>query len=360
METPKYQVVVKLPTGERYEFEKWTDLRWEDYENQPGRCTFSVPTTDPKLLLLTDTDKFVQIYIYRNSTLVWQGFLAFTSDDINKTDFYGLSLLECLKWYRVGYNTAYTTKKIGTEILSPIWDIIDAKTGAILGDLIKKGTFEDPYQTSTTTAKTITRTVFDEDFFTLCEQMIAIARADSPASTWIQESVMAVTLSETAPTFSFKRNVGANKTTLVYELDSEISDFIYTKDYRFIRNDIKGMAIVSGPQVIDHTEVDTTSRTNYYLREIATVYEGISTESELDEKVKNDLKDMKDPEKSWYLSFTSKIAPYEGYVMGDNLLVRINRGRVNLNSYFRVVGMEVTVENGGVEITHPILQQVRT
>lgn len=349
-----------LPTGVKYEFEEWTDLEWNDYENQPGRCRFSVPNTDPKLALLTDTNKFIQILIYRNSVLIWQGFVAFTSDDINKTDFYGLSFLECLKWYRVGYNTNYSGKKIGSEIISPIWDAIDARSGAILGDIIKKGTIEDPYDTGTTTAKTITRTVFDEDFFTLCQELIALSRADSPDGSWVQETVMAVSLSETAPTFSFSRNVGSDKTTLVYELDSEISDFIYTKDYRFIRNDVKGMAIVSGPEIINDTQTDSTSQSAYYLREISTVYEGISDTSELSEKVKNDLKDLKDPEDNWYLSFTSNIAPYSGYVMGDNLLVRINRGRVNLNSYFRVIGMEVSIQNGGAEITHPILQEKRT
>jgi hypothetical protein len=90
------------------------------------------------------------------------------------------------------------------------------------------------------------------------------------------------------------------------------------------------------------------------------MFEATATATELTQKVKNFLKDSKDPEQNWYMSFTSNHAPYDGYVMGDNLLVRINRGRVNLNSYFRVVGMEVTVTDQGVELTHPILQQKRT
>lgn len=360
MVQPKYNVVLKLPTGEKYDFEKFSGLRWEDYENQSGRCTFSVPCDDNKLANLQDSNKFIQILILRNGTLIWQGFVEFITDDTTKTTFYGLSLLENLKWYRSGYNTTYTSKKLGTEILSPIWDAIDGRTGAILGDLVKKGTFEDPYDTGTTNPKTITRVTFDEDYFTLATQMIYLARADSPSGSWVQNTVMAVSLSETAPTFSFLRNVGSDKPTVIFELDSELADYLYTQDYRMIRNDVKGMAIISGPKVVDHTEVDTTSRGLHYLREISMVFSNLSTQSEVDERTKDFLKDSKLIETSWYLSFTSSLAPYAGYAMGDNVLVRINNGRVNLNGFFRVIGMEVTISDQGNELCHPILQEKRT
>lgn len=357
---PTYQIVLKLPTGERYEFEKFSDFRYEDYENEVGRCVFSVPFNDPKLSNLTDTNKFIQIYIFRNAVLKWQGFVAYVSDDVNKTTFYGLSLLECLKWYRVGYNAVYTTKKIGSEIISPIWDAIDARTGAVLGDLISKGTIENPYTTGTSTEKTISRTMFDEDFFTLCQQLIAISWADSPSGAWIQNTVMAVSLSETTPTFSFLRNVGENKPQVIFELDSELSDFLYTQDYRFIKNDIKGLAILSGPIVATSAQADTASRDLHYLREISPLFDSISTQGELDERTKNFLKESKEIETNWYLAFTSSLAPYTGYVMGDNVLVRLNRGRVSLNSYFRIIGMEVTVTDQGSEMVYPILEKVRT
>jgi hypothetical protein len=45
--------------------------------------------------------------------------------------------------------------------------------------------------------------------------------------------------------------------------------------------------------------------------------------------------------------------------MGDNVRVIIDRGRIDVDEYFRVVGMEVRVENG-VETARPILQRKRT
>jgi hypothetical protein len=359
-EQPKYKVIIKLPDGKQYEFEQFSDLQWERYENQPDRCRFAIPFNDAKISNIQTDTQFIQILIYRDTTLIWQGFVAFIQDEKEKTTIYGLGFLECLKWYRAGYNTEYTGKKIGTEIISPIWDLIDARTGAILGDLITKGTIEDPYTTGTSTAKTIDRTVFDEDFFTLCQEMIYLARADSPSGAWVQNAVMEVTLSATAPTFNFWRNIGSDKTQVIFELDSEITDFIHTKDYRFIRNDVKGLAIAEGPEVINSTQTDTTSRTNYYLREISKVFAPITSQSELDEQAKDFLKENKDPQEEWYISFVSALAPFSGYVMGDNVLVRISRGRVSLNDYFRVIGMEVQVTNQGVELTRPILQKKRT
>ena len=357
---PHYKVILQLSDGKEYEFEQRTGLQWERFENMPGRCKFNIPYNDSKLSNISDDEQFIQIFIYRDTTLVWQGFVAYIEDSEKQSVIYGLGLLECLKWYRVGYDTEYSGKKIGTEIISPIWDLIDARSGAILGDKITKGTIQDPYDTGTSTEKTIDRTVFDEDFFTLCQEMIYLSRADSPSGTWVQNSVMEVTLSKTAPTFNFTRNVGADKPRVVMELDSEISGFTQTKDFRFIKNDIKGLAVAEGPEVLDQTATDATSRTNYYLREVSKVFPRATSQSELDEAVKDELAEVKDPKRNFYLTFSSDITPFDGYSMGDNVKVRIDRGRIDVDTYFRVVGMEVTVTDSGVELARPILQRKRS
>ena len=355
----KYGVILKLPDGKKYEFEQVSGLQWERYENMPGQCKFSLPQLDPKISLISNDSRFIQILILRDGTLVWQGFVAFIRDEKDLVTIWGLGLLECLKWYRVGYDVQYTGKKIGSEILSPIWDAIDARTGAILGDVIKKGTIQDPYTTGTSTAKTIDRNVFDEDFYTLCLEMIYLSRADSPSGTWVQNTVMEVSLSETSPSFNFLRNVGVDKPQVIWELDSEIASFRQDKDFRFIMNDVKGLSIVEGPKIINRTEVDTTSRTNYYLREISKVFERATSQSELNEETKNLLAEEKDPRKTFAVNFAQGIAPFDGYIMGDNVRIRINRGRLNIDEYFRVVGMEVTITDAGVELVNPIVQRKR-
>ena len=211
---PRYSIVLKDKSGANsYEFEKATDIAWEWYENEVGRCRFKVPYNDVKLSATSIPDNaFSEILIYSDGVFQWQGFIAYIQDNKYGVTVYGLTFLEFLKWYRVGYNTAYTTKKIGSEIISPIYDIIVAYTNDIFGERITKGTIQNPYDTGSSSAeKTITKTVFDEDFFTLLKDLAGASRADSPSGAWKQDSVFEITFSATAPTFNFFRDVGTDK-----------------------------------------------------------------------------------------------------------------------------------------------------
>lgn len=356
-----YNIVLKDPSGNMWDFERSTDIAWERYENEVGRCMFILPYTDSKLVeALADDEQFMEILIYREGDLVWQGFVAFILDKLDTAAIYGLDYKEILKWYRCSYNTKYTTQKIGSQIISPEWDTIAARTNIALGDLITKGTIEDPYQSGTSTAKTVTKTVFEEDFFTLVYELMALSRAGSPSGAWTQNTVFDVSLSETAPTFTFKRDVGVERPDVVFEMNSEIIDVYMPKDYRYIRNDVKGWSVIEGPDVINDTQTDATSITNYYRRELSPVFGALTTSSELTEKTKDFLKENKDPSKNVSFSFAAGLIPFDGYNMGDDVQIRINRGRLDIKEYRRVVGMEVEVDNSGEETAKPVLRKKRT
>ena len=343
-----------------YEFRGYSDIAWEWYENEVGRCVFKIPAND---LMLNSTsvaaNTFQEILIFRNGTLVWQGFAAYIFDNVDSTTVYGLTFLELLKWYRSGYDTTYTAKKIGSEFISPIYDIIDA-LGTSAFDRITKGTIQNPYQTSTSTDKVITKTVYDEPFYELLQDMVAISRADSPVAAWVQNTVMEVTFSETAPTFNFWRNVGTDKPDVIFQLDSEIVDFSYGTDFRFVQNDVKGFGVISGPSVITSGQNDATSITNYYRRQISPFYGNMTNQAQLDEKSKDFLKQYKDPSRNFSITLAAGMTPFSGYSMGDSVKVRINRGRLSLDEFFRVVGMEVQLDNKDVEMVKPILERKRT
>lgn len=360
--TPKYIVVLKDPSGNVWDFEKATNIEWTRYENSVGQCKFDLAYNDSKLTqCLTDDEKLFEILIYRDEVLYWQGYVAFLLDTLDKTTVYGLDFKECLKWYRTRYNQVYTGKKIGSEIISPEWDNIAGRTGTLLGSpKIIKGTIQDPYTTGTTTEKTIDRTLFDEDFYSLVQEMTFLARSNSPSGAWTQNAVFDISLSETSPTFSFLRNVGENKPDVVFELGSEIINFYVPKDYRFIRNDVKGLSIVQGPKIINSSQTDTTSRGKYSLRQISNVFGNLTSQSELDEKTKDYLKNFKDPRPDVSFAFAPGLKPFDGYSMGDNVQVRCERGRVSINEYRRVVGMEIKIDNSGAETVAPILDKIRT
>ncbi len=359
---PKYVVVVKDSAGTNsYEFRGISDIQWEWYENEVGRCVFKIPHNDPSLSATSvPLNAFSEILIYRNGSLVWQGFIAYLLDNVDGTVVYGLTFLETLKWYRVGYNTVYTAKKIGSEFLSPIYDIITGYSGDFLSAKITKGTIENPYQTGTSTDKVVTKTVFDEDYFTLLQDMVGYSRADSPSGAWKQDTVFNISFSETAPTFSFLRDVGSNQADVIYELNSEIVDFSYGTDFRFVKNDVKGFGIQAGPVVLTSNQTDATSITNHFLRQYSPYFGSVTDQVQLDEKSKDVLKDFKDPSRNFSITLASGLSPFGGYSMGDGIKVRINRGRITVDEYFRVIGMEVSLENKGVELVKPILQRQRT
>ena len=358
---PKYTIVLKDASGNQWDFERATGIKWEKYENNVGRCTFQLPYDDPKIdQALSNDEQMFDILIYRNGSLVWQGYVAFILDTIDKVAVYGLDYMEWLKWYRCQYNVTYTDKKIGTEIITPEWNTIAGRANVVLGSRITKGTVEDPYTTGTTTAKTIKRQMFNEDFFSLVSEMVAISSADSPSGAWEQNTVFEITHSETTPTFNFWRNKGSNQADVVFELGSEIVDFYIPKDYRFINNDLIGYSIISGPSVITSTTSDATSISQYYRRELSPVFGSLTKQEELTEKVKNFLKENKDPKRDIRIAFAAGLTPFNGYSMGDNVQIRIKRGRFDIKEYMRVVGMEVSVDDSGSEQVSPIVRKLRT
>lgn len=358
---PKYIVVIRSKDlFDTFEFRGVSDIAWEWYENEVGRCMFKIPASDLILNSISVTpETFQDILIYRNGVLVWQGFVAYSFDTVDSSVVYGLTYLEFLKWYRSGYNTTYTNKKIGSEFLSPIYDIIAALSGTVMAR-ITKGTIEDPYTTGTTTPKTLTKTVFDEQYFELLQDMVGYSRADSPSGAWKQDTVFEITFNETAPTFNFWRDVGFNKTDVIYQLDSEIVDFSYGTDFRFIQNDVKGFGVVAGPVVVTSSQTDTPSKNNFYLRQISPYFGSVTSQGQLDEKSKDFLKDYKDPNRHFSITLVAGLKPFDGYSMGDAIKIRINRGRINIDEFFRVVGIEVKLENQGAEIVRPILERKRT
>jgi len=356
---PIYTIIVTDTSGNQYEFEKATNRAWERYENDVGKCRFTIPHNDSKILGTVFEVAKTKIAFYRNGTVVWQGLVAAVEDNLEGTTVYGLDYKETLKWYRVGFDTTYTAQKLGTQIASAIFDTIDALTSAAPGDLFTKGTIEDPYATGTSTDKTITLTTYDEDYYTLLLKLVYYARSNSPSGAWTQNTVFDIAPA-TSPTFTFLRDVGTDKPNVVLELDGEIVDFSFIQDFRFIHNDVKALTVTSGPAILTSTQTDATSISTHYRHQFSPVHGDMTTQGELDERAKDVLKQDKDQSKTLTLAFAPGLAPFSGYSLGDSIKIRVNRGRVEIDEFMRVVGMIVDVENTGAELTKPILQRKRT
>lgn len=358
--TAKYIFVIKDADGNLYEFERATNRAWEWYENDSGRCRFFIPENDLKLSTSSvPEDRMSEIRIYRNGSLVWQGILQIAQDVMDGTWVYGETFMAALGWYGVRYNQVYTAANIGTSVVTGEYDNIETRTGNFLTSRITQGTIQDPYIVNTTTALTVTRTLFHENFLDFLKQMVLTARAEA-TPTWDQFTVFNISFSETTPTFSFLRNVGSDQADVVFELGSEIVDFNIPRDFRNIVSYTKGLAITSGPAIITSTEEDSSIRGAWNLREFYPFFNNVNAQNDLDNRTNNFLYERKDPKREMKIRLAAGLAPFDGYSMGDNIKVRINRGRVSIDEYRRVIGMEVQVDDTGVEQVVPILQKQRS
>lgn len=360
----EYRVIVRNPDNSLYEFDKASEVQWERYENNIGVCRFLLPATDYKLIASAISIGNYEIRIYRNTTLVFQGTIEATQDNKDGVVVFGLDYKNALRWYTIGRDTTpatptYSSKKIGTGILLPIFDNIAARSDSIFGNYIVRGTIEDPYTTGTSTAKTITKTTFDEYFFDLLLDMVALSRSDSPSGAWKQDTVFNISRDEVQPVFTFLRNVGVDQPNVVLQLDSEIVDFDWVNDSRELRNTITGYTLKSDPAFLTSPQTDATSQSDNYRREISPVFEELENQAALDEKTKDFLKENKDGTDTIYAQFAPGLAPFDGYSMGDSVKVLIQRGRVAIDDFYRVVGMRA-LYTSGVEVATPLLQKKRT
>lgn len=359
IQEPRYMFVVKDASSNQYEFHNATERAYEHYENDIGRCRFFVPYSDLKLTPTSISDhSFSEILIYRNESLVWQGFIQMLQDTIDGVWVYGETYIAALEWYGVRYDQAYSTDNIST-LIGDEYDNIVARASNFPLAKITKGTIQNPYQTGTTDALTLTRTLFNETMLSVLKDMVALSRGEE-TSAWGQNAVFNISFSATAPTFSFTRNAGAEQADVIFELDSEIVDFNIITDLRYITNECKGFTVAAGPIILTSTATDATSNSTWYRREGYPYFPNLTSQADLDQLVKNVVSKGKNPEVTMNLKFASGLKPLDGYSISDKVKLRINRGRVHIDEYRRVVGMEVNIDNSGVESAVPILQKLRT
>lgn len=357
--TARYMFVIVDSSGNQYEFERCTSRAWEWYENDIGRCRFFIPYNDLKLSTASVSEgSLSEIRIYRDNSLVWQGILQIAQDTIDGTWVYGETFMAALGWYGVRYNQEYTTTGVGT-IITNEYDNIETRTNNFLSAKITQGDIEEPYVSNTVTDLTITRTLFHENFLEFLKQMTLVARAEATAS-WDQYAVFNISFSESAPTFSFRRNPGVDKADVVLELDSEIVDFNVPKDFRDIYTYTKGLAIAAGPSIISSERNDTTVSDNWYRREFYPFFNNVTAQTDLDKRTSNFQLERRDPKRDMQIKLAAGLIPFDGYSMGDSIKTRITRGRVNIDEFRRVVGMEVRIDDTGVEQVSPLLQKKRT
>lgn len=365
---PKYTFVIKDTTGALYEFNNCTQRAYEWYENDIGRCRFFVPYSDLKLTATSvPSDYLSEILIYRDNILKWQGMIQMLQDGLSGVWVYGETFLAALAWYGVRYDQVYTAAGINT-IVSDEYDDILTRGDNFLSYKVTKGTIETPTINGTENGSTlpVTRTFYNEDFLSVLKTLTALSRSQQTDQIDgdPQNTVFNISFSETTPTFSFLRNVGTTKEDVIFELDSEIIDFNTITDFRSIHSAIKSFTVTSGPEILtsDYNNIATSSF--WRRREFYPFFPNLNSQADLDLLAKRVQIDSCAPFTTTNIKFAAGLKPFDGYSMGDKIRLRIKRGRIDIgdasldSGYKRVVGMEVNIDDTGVENAVPVLQNL--
>lgn len=354
----KYNVIMKDYDNNIYEFNDFTNLEWERYESDVGRCTFFIPHNSLKLNSSSvPNDRYSEIYLYRAGELVWSGATRVLQNTKDGVQVFGETLESLFGDYSVRYNQEYTDTTL-SSIITDEYNDIASRADSIFNAKLTLGTVENPYQSNTTTDLTLSRTFFNENFLQVLKEMVLIARAEM-VSGWNQNTAFGVTLSDTSPTFFFSRDNGQDKEDVVLELDSEIVGYTEVQDFRRIHNEVKGLAVIEGPQVISSKRADSTSKKSWYRREFYPFFYSVTTQTGLDQRTINFLYDHRNPPKDMRIRLAAGLKPFDGYTLGDRIKIIINRGRTQVNEFKRVVGLNVKIDDTGIEQVVPILQKVR-
>jgi hypothetical protein len=154
MVAPRYKVQVWDMSGSGFgpgalaaEFNDAVNLGWADYLNDVPEAFFTLSQDDPKVSVLRDVRDNAHIKIYRDSDLVWGGFMGEWEANERDVIVYGYGYLALLYLYLTDWNTAYTNAQVD-DIVDEQWTRAKTTLTSSLLEWVTTGTIEAPVTTT--------------------------------------------------------------------------------------------------------------------------------------------------------------------------------------------------------------------
>jgi len=351
MARPTYKwILCDQNDNEVGEVEQAKERVWTRLLSSWGEATFWLKYDDPKISLITV--RSTRLKIVRDGTIVWYGEIDYRQPTQDGITYIASTLEELLRYYLVapdneasGSARLFTDKAPGTEIVQVLYGEATGKTGSKLSG-VATGTIENP--TGETSATTFT---FDyQDTYTAIQTMAAIGSCD-----W--------EIIPSANTFNFYRRKGGNVTDFELYLDdkqpSNLVNFLGREDGRYIANKIYGFAAGVGVNYLKDVQSSSASTGDYGLLERGVYFKDVDTSGALSGKVADYLKTSKEPSKDFSGKLSTKVEPFDGWDLGDNIKININWGSVSYSEWRRIVGLRVDVAENGEETTNLYLDSTK-
>src|SRR3990167_2484055 len=173
--TPLYEFIAVNHAGtEIAELPNPRNRGYSRFLSAPGTANFKLSQDD---LFATDTyiqPGVIHLRIKRDGTTVWEGLIDGISESSLDVNLLASSYEKVLEKYITSSPLNYQAKKIGTEIVKPIWDNAQAETNSFFS-AFTDGTFEDPLDGGV--ARTINIRFDYEPLLSVFQKMADIGKA---------------------------------------------------------------------------------------------------------------------------------------------------------------------------------------
>lgn len=353
MSIPAYRVqVFKFADTTNYgvgellvEFENAKNLGWGRYLNDVPEAFFTVNQEDPKITLLRGYEGKAHVRIYRNSDLVWGGWLMEHDANADDVIFYCYGYESALFWLHSGWDQTWTSSQVDV-IVDALWD--RARMGLANSNLrwTTTGTIEAPVTVSSGSTALVLpsyKLYYKRILFSMRE-LAAFSMSDTTNTV-----VFEITPSGT---FNFWKNRGVQRNDVVLRWGDEhiqtFSDIATPVDYR---NEI--LAVGSQPNNVSlrTTQTSGSGVTTYGRRQESIYLSYVRDGDELDRVSKLRLARAvrTDPAIAVAIHPGTMLPPNttgSSFNLSDTIKLDIDYGITSINAYYLVVGTRVVLKRG--------------
>jgi len=329
----KYEFLIKNKAGAVLaSLAKITGCSFSQYLNKPGDASFSGSVYNEKLFGENVMPGFAELYIYRYGTLVWGGEIGSLQESMSDTQdgvtVTAKGFLDLLSKKVVG--TAAAPRVFSSTDLSTIgWTLIDeAQTGTNASFGITQGVLA--------TSRNADRSY---DYKILKEALEGLSNLNI-----INGIDLEITAAKEFNTYYPQK--GREIADVVFEWGKNIKSYTGALDSVDMTNRIILLGSGEGEAMVTTTRNNAALQAIYKIREKTLSYKDIGSTATLADHGDKELSLRGMQQQTFSLIIAGDCEPaYGSYLLGDSVKVVIQEGRVNINGFYRIYGIKVTVDD---------------
>lgn len=334
-------------------------IGWSDYVNDVPEAFFTLLQTDPAAYTLSQYLGKAHVRVLRDGAVVWNGLLGLEMDATDEDAiFYCHGYLAALTWLLSDWNQVFTNQQVDS-IVSTLWT--RAKTTLTQSNLgfVTTGTIQAPVTTSGGATPIVipNYTLFNKPILHAFQELAAISMSDTTNAV-----IFEITHSLT-PTFNLWNNKGVDRPNIVLEWGGKhIHSFKHYRAPVWHRNDQYAVGASANNVLFRRNDSNAGDINAIGRRQKPLFLSWVRDETELERVAKLRLaRSIRDDIDISVRLFMDKLLPPgvsgAGYNLGDRILVKINHGATQFNSYQAVYGFQCVVLMGGNEYLRLMLAQ---